>query len=139
LSRHFCQKTSGACVYDTREFGIQLPLRLVVGEKSLGMQAKPETVRASVFPRRLGEELGFDIETGVYQRISTATGGFDAYGHWVTLQSLGCEYETLVYFAKDHSFNRRILGRQGWLDRIRIGLVDYEGKLFVSDYNDPAL
>jgi hypothetical protein len=126
-------------VYDTREFGIQLPVRLTAGEKSLGLQAKLDTGSGlCVFPRRYGEELGFDIESGMYQRISTATGGFDAYGHWATLLALGCEYEAMIYFAKDHSFNRNILGRQGWLDRIRMGLVDYEGKLFVSDYNDPA-
>jgi transcriptional regulator with GAF, ATPase, and Fis domain len=47
------------------------------------------------------------------------------------------EYETMIYFAKDHSFNRNILGRQGRLDRIRMGLVDYEGKLYLRDYNGP--
>jgi hypothetical protein len=125
-------------VYDTREFGIQLPVRLVAGEKSLGLQAKLDTGSGlCVFPRRLGEELGFDVESGVYQHIGTATGGFDAYGHWATLQVLGDEYEGMIYFAKYHDFNRNILGRQGWLDRIRLGLVDYDGKLYLSDYNDP--
>ena len=91
-----------------------------------------------VFPRRYGEELGFDIESGAYQRIGTVIGGFDAYGHWVRLSVLGSEYETTVYFAKDYNFNRNILGRQGWLDRVRLGLIDYDGKLYLSEYNDPA-
>jgi len=51
---------------------------------------------------------------------------------------LGSEYETTVYFAKDYNFNRNILGRQGWLDRVRLGLIDYDGKLYLSEYNDPA-
>jgi hypothetical protein len=126
-------------VYDTRELGIQLPVRLTVGGKSLGVQAKLDTGSSlCVFPRRYGEELDVDIESGEYQRIGTAVGGFDAYGHWARILALGFEYEAVVYFAKDHSFNRNILGRQGWLDRVRLGLVDYEGKLYLSDYNDAA-
>jgi hypothetical protein len=43
-----------------------------------------------------------------------------------------------VYFAADAAFSRNVLGRQGWIDRIRLGLVDYEGKLYLSDYSDPV-
>jgi len=125
--------------YDTRKFGINLPATLAAGDKFIAFQAKLDTGSSlCVFPRRYGEELGFEIESGAYQRIGTAIGGFDAYGHWVTLSVLGYEYETTVYFAKDHRFNRNILGRQGWLDRIRLGLIDYDGKLYLSEYNDPA-
>jgi len=125
--------------YDTREIGISVPAALAVGDKTIEFQAKVDPGSSlCVFPRQYGEELGFDIESGEYQRIGTVTGGFDAFGHWATLSVLGYEYETTVYFAKDHSFNRNILGRQGWLDRVRLGLVDYDGKLYLSDYNDPT-
>jgi len=73
----------------------------------------------------------------VCQRISTATGGLDAYGHWATIRALGVEYEAMIYFAKDHSYNRNILGHQGGPNRLRLGLISYEGKLYLSDYNDP--
>ena len=45
-------------------------------------------------------------------------------------------FETTVSFAEEISFNRNVVGQQGWLDRLRLGLVDYEGKLYLSDYND---
>ena len=67
-------------------------------------------------------------------RISTATGYFYAYGHNITLKVLGIETISTVYFAKEESFTRNVLGRQGWLDRIKLGLIDYEGKLFLSKY-----
>ncbi len=47
---------------------------------------------------------------------------------------LGIETVSTVYFAKEESFTRNALGRQGWLDRVRLGLIDYEGKLFLSEY-----
>jgi hypothetical protein len=49
---------------------------------------------------------------------------------------LEISFETTVYFAEEASFNRNVLGQQGWLDRLRLGLMDYEGKLYLSDYND---
>ncbi|CAN5528175.1 hypothetical protein BH18ACI1_BH18ACI1_21350 [soil metagenome] len=32
-----------------------------------------------------------------------------------------------------------ILGRQGWIDRLRLGLIDYEGKLFLSSFGDELI
>jgi hypothetical protein len=48
------------------------------------------------------------------------------------------EIETIstVYFAKEESFTRNVLGRQGWLDRVKLGLIDYEGKLLLSAYGE---
>jgi len=61
--------------------------------------------------------------------------GFDAYGHDLTLSVLGVETFSRVYFAKEESFTRNVLGRQGWLDRVKLGLIDYEGKLLLSAYS----
>ena len=63
-------------------------------------------------------------------------GSFLTFAHSVTLSVLEISFETTVYFAEEASFNRNVLGQQGWLDRLRLGLVDYEGKLYLSDYND---
>ena len=125
--------------YDMRKVGITLPAGLRLGDKKIEFEAKLDPGSSlCVFPRRYGERLGIEIESGEHQVIDTATGSFEVYGHWVTLSVLGYEYETLVYFARYYDFNRNILGRQGLLDRTRLGLVDYEGKIFLSDYNDPA-
>lgn len=126
-------------LYDIRKSGITLPAALAVGDKIIEFEAKLDPGSSlCVFPRRYGEQLGFDIESGEHQRIGTVMGGFDAFGHWATLAVLGYEYETTVYFAKYYDFDRNILGRQGWLDRVRLGLIDYDGKLYLSDYNHRA-
>ena len=39
------------------------------------------------------------------------------------------EFDTIVFFPSDVEIRRNILGRFGWLDRVVLGLVDYEGKL----------
>ena len=42
----------------------------------------------------------------------------------------------VVYFAQDENFKRNVLGRHGWLDRVLIGINDYDGKLYLSRYED---
>ena len=44
------------------------------------------------------------------------------------------EFDTIVYFPSDSEIGRNVLGRFGWLDRVVLGLVDYEGKLYISRY-----
>lgn len=38
----------------------------------------------------------------------------------------------MVYFAAHEGYNRNLLGRHGWLNRVRLGLIDYEGKLYLN-------
>jgi hypothetical protein len=66
--------------------------------------------------------------------FNTAAGNFEAYGHELTISVLDIETCSKVYFAKEESFTRNVLGRQGWLDRVKLGLIDYEGKLLLSEY-----
>lgn len=75
-----------------------------------------------------------EVETGEPLRLSTVTGSFDAYGHALTLETLGYSFDVTVYFAAHEAFTRNVLGRRGWLDQVRLGLVEYEGKLFLSRY-----
>lgn len=49
---------------------------------------------------------------------------------------MGIETFSRVYFAKEESFTRNVLGRQGFLDRVKLGLIDYEGKLLLSAYSE---
>lgn len=125
--------------YDTTKPGITLPATLSFGGRTIDLKAKLDPGSTyCVFARFVGEKLGLTIEAGLPQRIGTMTGSFMAYGHEVRLSVLGLGYDSTVCFAEDPNFGRNFLGRQGWLDRIRLGLIDYDGKLFVSDYNDPA-
>jgi hypothetical protein len=125
--------------YDTRQVGIPVPVALQIGAKTVSFSANVDTgASVCIFDRSRGEALGLDIERGWPQEISTATGRFLTYGHEVTLSVLGVETTTTVYFAADESFTRNVLGRQGWLNVVRLGLVDYDGKLYLSHYDDPG-
>ncbi len=125
--------------YDTRRSGITVPVRLEWGGRHTELKAKVDSgSSACIFARNYGEDLGLSIENGSLQRFETVTGGFLTYGHEVTLAVSGIDLVTTVYFAADAAFSRNVLGRQGWIDRIRLGLIDYEGKLYLSEYNDPA-
>lgn len=111
--------------YDPGRPGIALPISLRLGTQEIVTEAHLDTGAANCFFRRsLGEKLGLDIESGHLQGFSSAGGIVDGYGHFVTLEALGMEFETIVYFAKNRNFNRNLLGRHGWLQRLRLGLVD---------------
>ncbi len=121
--------------YDTLETGIVVPTTLKLGDSFVDLKAKVDTGAAfCVFERIHGLRLGLEIETGIAIRMTTATGKFDAFGHTINLSVLGIETESTVYFAAEESFYLNILGRQGWLDRVKLGLIDYEGKLLLSAY-----
>jgi hypothetical protein len=70
-------------------------------------------------------------------RIATVAGGFEAFGHEVRLAAVGVELDATIYFTADYGFPVNVLGRRGWIERLRLGLIDYDGQLFVSAYDDP--
>lgn len=122
--------------YNTLKRGITVPVVLQLGGVIIEFDAKIDTgAENCVFERRHGETLGLIIESGEEQIFSTAAGNFAAYRHELIINVLGIETVSTVYFAKEESFTRNVLGRQGWLDRVKLGLIDYEGKLFLSEYN----
>lgn len=104
------------------------------------MTAKIDTGASyCIFERKHGEALGIDSENGTPERFSTATGTFLAYSHDVTLSTTGLVFDSFVFFAANEGFTRNVLGRFGWLDRVCLGLIDYEGKLYLSLYGEGDL
>ena len=123
--------------YDTMLAGITVPVALFDGAESSAFKAKIDTGSSfCIFERKNGERIGIEIENGEETRISTATADFTAYGHELTMFVLGIETYSKVYFAKEDWFTRNVLGRQGFLDRVKLGLIDYEGKLLLSVYGE---
>ncbi len=121
--------------YDTLKTGITLPVTLGYNSRTVDFEAKLDTGSSHcVFERRFGENLGLEIENGTLEKFGTATVGFYAYGHEISLSVLEIETYAKVYFAREESFTRNVLGRAGFLDRVKLGLIDYEGKLLLNAY-----
>jgi predicted aspartyl protease len=104
--------------------GIDVPITLSVRGQSVDLLAKVDTGAAHcIFERRYAEFLGLDVESGRLQRFRTVAGSFSAYEHEVNLQALGIEIVAMVFFAQDQAFSRNFVGRSGWLDRLRLGII----------------
>jgi predicted aspartyl protease len=123
--------------YDTLKSGITVIVEMTYGDESRRNRAKIDTgAENCIFERKHGERLGIEIESGRKQIFSTANSYFTAYAHEVTLTVLDIETVSIVFFAKEETFTRNVLGRQGFLDRVKLGLIDYEGKLLLSAYGE---
>lgn len=122
--------------YNTLETGIVVPAVLRFNDIVADIKAKIDTGSTfCIFQRIHGENLGLEIESGDFLKMSTANSTFDTFGHRVNLSVLEIETESTVYFAAEESFHLNILDRIGWLDRVKLGLIDYKGKLLLSAYN----
>ena len=107
-----------------------------MGEARVDCEAKVDTGSSNcIFARGVGEELGLDVETGLRLLVGTVTGTFVAYLHEVNLSVTSFEFSGLVGFAEDNEFRRNVLGRRGFVEQIVLGLVDYEGTLYLSRYD----
>ncbi len=121
--------------YSLEQPGITLPVRVRLGSRSVEITTKLDTgATYCIFGREYGEDLGLRIEAGLEVRVATPAGSFHAFGHSVTLEALGLSFDTMVYFAERADFPRNVLGQRGWLDRVRLALVDYDGHLYLSPY-----
>lgn len=133
----FALEFSRFAEYDAALPGISVEISLGFVGNQVNLTAKIDTGATDcIFARKYGEQLGLIIEDGDAIKISTATGVFTAFRHFVALNILGFEVEAGVCFIEDENINRNVLGRHGFLDRVKLGLIDYEGKLFLSPYNE---
>lgn len=123
--------------YDAGQTGITIDVALGLGSDNVSCKAKLDTGSTfCIFARKVGEDLGCRIEDGIKQSVSTVTGTFVVYLHQVALSVSGFELDALVGFAADETFQRNVHGRRGFLEQMVLGLVDYEGQLYLSRYND---
>ena len=119
--------------YDAGQPGIALEVKISRNGHSILVPTKVDTgATHCIFARRFGEQLGLDIETGDPLSIATAAGSFPAFRHEVTLSLFAYDFDAAICFAANESFTRNVLGRKSFLDRVLLGLNDYEGKLYLS-------
>ena len=122
--------------YPSARLGIEVPVTLRNGSQSVDLIAKLDTGAANcIFDRRYAAMLGLNVESGRFQVFRTVTGSFPAYEHEVTLHVQGIEFSVPVFFAQDPEFSRNFLGRTGWLDHLRIAIIDYDRTLYLSPYD----
>ena len=123
--------------YDTTHKGITIPVALSIKDAIVDLFAKVDTgADFCIFKREHGEALDLDIESGYPQKFETVAGIFTTYGHEVTLSTFNLHFDVTVYFSANYGFRRNVLGRRGWLDQVKLGIIDYDGNLYISNYND---
>jgi predicted aspartyl protease len=118
-----------SCVhhYSSQKPGITLPVTLCSGAQRSTVPASVDTGASHcLFARAHAEALGLSVEDGERLIFSTANGRFEAFGHELTIDVLGIETNAVVFFFADPNITRNVLGRQGWLDRVRLGLIDHD-------------
>ncbi len=116
--------------------GISIEVTLTYGNTTRSVEAKVDPGAAvCLFRHEFGLKLGIPIEQGEPIRLSGLSGTLDAYGHEVTLQTGDIAFQSVVYFAKYLGLQRNLLGRQGWLRNLRLGLIDYDNLLYLSAYD----
>jgi hypothetical protein len=123
--------------YDSLKQGITLDVTLARGSESAVCAAKVDTgAQLCLFEREIAEGLEIDVEHGFRVEIGTLAGTLVAFGHEITLQSMGLTFHTVVYFPLHYNLQRNILGRQGWLQLVRLAVIDYDGELYLSPYDE---
>lgn len=119
--------------YDNGRSGIEVDVELRLTDAQARLKAKIDTGASfCIFSREYGERLGIKIDDGFLKSFLTPTGSFEAYGHWVTLVVHDFEFDSQVFFAEKEGFVPNVLGRQGWLDRIQLAIIDHKGSLYIS-------
>lgn len=122
-------------VYNYGTEAVIVPVELRFADKTVRADAYIDTgAQFCVFKRELATALDIDVESGTPLRFSTVTGGFDAYGHMVTINTFDYSFDVTIYFAALEAFRRNVLGRRGWLDQVQLGLVEYESTLYLHNY-----
>lgn len=123
--------------YRSSDEGVSVPVSLRMGAEIVNLFAKIDTgADYCLFERGFAEALSIDVERGTQLSFSTVAGQFRAYGHDLTMTVLGIEVHALAYFFEDPDITRNVLGRNGWLNRIRLGLVDHDSLVYLSAHDD---
>ena len=121
-------------VYDSRETGVAINATLRSNDLEVNCLAKIDSgSEVCLFERGIAEAIGIDVEGGYSRLFSTLTGNLTAFGHEV--ETLGLRLQSFVYFPELHSIRRNLLGRHGWLQLVKLALVDYDSTLYLSPHD----
>jgi hypothetical protein len=100
--------------------------------EALKLTARLDTGAADcLFDRFYAEVLDLP-ESGVERHYRTVTGSFRAFGYEITIETLGLQWFALVFFHSMGDPAHAFLGRRGWLDHVRLGIVHDQRRLFLG-------
>jgi len=123
-------------LYTPSAEGISVPVAVASANRIVDFLAYVDTGASHcLFERRHAEMLNLEVEAGEAKGFRTGAGRVEAFGHLVTMEILDLKFESVVYFFGDERINKNLLGRIGWLDRIRLALIDHDGQLYVAPYD----
>ena len=88
-----------------------------------------------MFDRKWADWLGIQVEDGPRRTFRGLMGSFYAYEHEVTINTLGIEFTSRVYFTAELNVARDLLGHKGWLEHFRVAMVHYDRELYLSPYD----
>lgn len=122
--------------YDESDEGIAIPVTLSFNGAQIRTYAKIDTgAEYCIFSFELGENLGIDVHSGIPKRMGSLTGVLDTFGHEIVIQSCGIALQSVAYFAKYSGLPRNLLGRNGWIRKLHLGVVDYDSTIYLNPYN----
>lgn len=118
--------------YKSLATGITIETVLRYGGLETICDAKVDTgSQVCLFGRSFADSLEIDVERGYREVFSTLAGSVVAYAHEIELETLGLRLQSYVYFAERYDIRRNLLGRQGWLQLLTLGLDDYRNELYL--------
>lgn len=124
--------------YPSDETGITIPTTLRAGANQVAVVASIDTgATFCLFAGEVAEELGIELIQGERRRFRTANSMLDTFGHQVEISTMGLTTFSTVYFFADPSIRKNVLGRIGWLDRVRLGVVDHDSLIYLAPYDVP--
>ena len=122
--------------YSRDDESIVIPVVLRSGTNQIPVAASVDTGASfCVFGTEIAEALGLDLTSGISKRCRTANSGFEAFGHEIELIVFGVATQSTVYFFADPMIDKNVLGRIGWLDRVRLGIVHHDNKIYLAPYD----
>jgi hypothetical protein len=122
--------------YSGEDESVVIPVMLRSGANEIQVAASVDTGASfCVFGTEIAAVLSLDLTSGIRQRFRTANSVFDAYGHGVDLHAFGFATHSVIYFFADPMIDKNVLGRTGWLDRVRLGLIHHDNKIYFGSYD----
>ena len=123
--------------FDDRQDGITVPVLLRTAHRSVDLLAKIDSgADCCLFQRDYAAALSINVSAGERTAFRTVTGPFEAFGHELTLEVLGLQLSSLIYCYADPEIAKNVLGRRGFLNLLRLGLVEHDSTLYCSAYDD---